>query len=46
MGRSPKRPSGGGSVLLTTYGLSDPDFAALEQRWKQWWSARYVLSAT
>lgn len=46
MGRSPKRPSGGGSVLLTTYGLSDPDFAALEQRWKRWWSGRFGSSAT
>lgn len=41
MGVSPRRPHGGGSVLLTTYGLSADDFAALEARWKQWWSARY-----
>lgn len=41
MGVSPRRPHGGGSVLLTTYGLAAEDFAALETRWKQWWSARY-----
>ncbi len=41
MGVSAKRPHGGGSVLLTTYRLSDADFAALEQRWKEWWVARY-----
>lgn len=45
MGISPKRPHGGGSVLLTTYGLSDADFAALEQRWTDWWSARYPKPA-
>jgi hypothetical protein len=46
MGVSSNRPHGGGSVLLTTYGLSDADFAALEQRWTQWWTARYPKPAT
>lgn len=41
MGISPKRPGGGGSVLLTTYGLSEAGFAALEQRWTDWWASRY-----
>lgn len=41
MGVSPSRPNGGGSVLLTTYGLSDADFDALRQKWTDWWSARY-----
>ena len=41
MGISPKRPHGGGSVLLTTYGLDPAQFAALEQRWTDWWGARY-----
>lgn len=41
MGLSPRRPHGGGSVLLTTYGLSDTAFAALEQRWQAWWGERY-----
>lgn len=46
MGVSPKRPHGGGSVLLTTYGLSDAEFAALEQRWTAWWAARYPTPAS
>ena len=46
MGVVPKRPHGGGSVLLTTYGLSETEFAALEQRWRGWWSTRYEQSAT
>lgn len=41
MGISPKRPHGGGSVLLTTYGLDETQFGALEQRWNDWWSERY-----
>jgi uncharacterized protein YndB with AHSA1/START domain len=35
------RPHGGGSVILSTYGLSDDAFAALEQRWTAWWRERY-----
>lgn len=46
MGIAPNRPQGGGSVLLTTYGLSDADFAALEQRWTAWWTARYPTPAS
>ena len=45
MGSSPKRPHGGGSVLLTSYGLSDDAFADLEQRWTAWWTARYPKPA-
>lgn len=41
MGVSPKRPHGGGSVLITTYGLSEDEFSALEERWKSWWGDRY-----
>ena len=41
MGVSPTRPHGGGSVLLTTYGLSDAAFDALSQQWTDWWSSRY-----
>lgn len=44
-GVSPTRPHGGGSVLLTTYGLDDTEFRALEQRWSDWWSARYPKPA-
>ena len=39
-----KRPNGGGSLILTTYGLSDDAFGALEGRWRDWWSARYNTS--
>lgn len=39
------RPHGGGSVILTTYGLSDAAFAELEQRWKAWWKEHYEGSA-
>lgn len=46
MGVSSKRPHGGGSVLLTTYGLADADFAALEARWTDWWNARYPKPAS
>jgi hypothetical protein len=42
MGVSTNRPHGGGSVLLTTYGLPEADFEALKQRWTQWWSSRYA----
>lgn len=41
MGISPKRPHGGGSVLITTYGLSEPEFSALEDKWRGWWDERY-----
>jgi uncharacterized protein YndB with AHSA1/START domain len=45
MGVSNKRPHGAGSILATTYGLNDARFAQLEQRWKDWWSARYPAPA-
>ncbi len=40
-GISDKRPHGGGSVILTTYGLSDAAFAELEGRWTAWWGERF-----
>ncbi|WP_417625245.1 SRPBCC family protein [Paremcibacter congregatus] len=40
-GVSPERPRGGGSVLITTYGLSQGAFAALEAKWKTWWGERF-----
>lgn len=36
-----KRPHGGGSVVVTTYGLSDAAFSDLEARWKRWWTERF-----
>lgn len=38
-------PHGGGSAVLTTFGLSDGDFAALEQRWTAWWEQRFVKAS-
>jgi hypothetical protein len=38
---STSSPHGGGSVLLTTYGLGDDAFRELETRWSTWWTARY-----
>jgi hypothetical protein len=35
------RPQGGGSALLTTYGLDDVTFAGLETRWRTWWETMY-----
>jgi hypothetical protein len=31
----------GGSLVLTTYGLGEEAFQALQARWSAWWSARY-----
>ena len=38
-------PRGRGMVTLTTYGLDDARFAALEARWKNWWSLHYEKPA-
>lgn len=32
---------GGGSVVLTTFGLSEADFAEIEMRWTGWWGERF-----
>jgi hypothetical protein len=34
-------PHGGGMAIVTTYGLDDDDFAALERRWTSWWREHY-----
>jgi hypothetical protein len=39
-------PHGGGSVLLTTYGLADDAFQELQARWSSWWSSRYPSTAS
>lgn len=36
-----KRPRGVSSVILTTYGLDDAAFVALEQAWRDWWADRF-----
>lgn len=33
--------NGGGSVIITTYGLPDDAFEALRGRWTTWWTARF-----
>lgn len=43
--REDKRPRGSTMLTLTTYGLSDAAFAALEGRWKAWWDARFDNAA-
>ncbi|MGQ0661490.1 SRPBCC family protein [Sphingosinicella sp.] len=36
-----KAPDGRGMAVLTVYGFSDEEFAALERRWRTWWDERY-----
>lgn len=36
-----KKPRGFTMLTLTTYGLSDADYADLEARWKAWWDERF-----
>lgn len=33
--------NGGGSVIVTTYGLSDEAFRALRERWTTWWNGSF-----
>jgi uncharacterized protein YndB with AHSA1/START domain len=37
-------PHGGGWVIITTYGLDDAAFDAVNQRWTAWWDTRYKPS--
>jgi hypothetical protein len=34
-------PDGRGAVILTTYGLTDAEFADLQATWTTWWNARF-----
>jgi len=36
-----RAPDGGGTAVLTTFGLSDAAFSALEQRWAAWWAQNF-----
>ncbi|MDQ8755078.1 hypothetical protein RCO27_02445 [Sphingosinicella sp. LHD-64] len=36
---------GRGMLILTTYGLSEDAFVALEARWRGWWDTHYEASA-
>jgi hypothetical protein len=38
---SPRMPQGGAMAILTTYGLAEDRFQALQSRWTEWWQARY-----
>ena len=38
---SDRWPTGGSQAILTTYGLSDEAFSALETRWSTWWNDRF-----
>jgi len=40
-GKAPTRPDGGGSVLITTFGLDKAAFGDIETRWRRWWEERY-----
>ncbi len=41
MSATEKAPDGRGMLILTTYGLSDPEYDELERDWKQWWDSRF-----
>jgi uncharacterized protein YndB with AHSA1/START domain len=41
--KTDKSPYGGGNLVITTYALSDKAFAALRDRWEQWWAADYEV---
>ena len=41
-----RAPHGGGSVILTTFGLDEAAFADLQARWSDWWCARYTAAAS
>lgn len=44
--RTAKSHHGGGSVIVTTYGLDDAAFGRLADRWKTWWAATYEVIET
>lgn len=40
-GVAKNRPNGGGSVLLTTFGLDEAAFGEFANRWRRWFEERY-----
>lgn len=38
--RNEQRPGGGAQIILSTYGRGAEEFAALADRWTQWWDTR------
>ena len=41
--KTAKSPHGGGSVLITTYGLTDTALQEMRERWSRWWTATYEV---
>jgi uncharacterized protein YndB with AHSA1/START domain len=41
--KTEKSAHGGGSIIATTYGMSDADFARLRERWSEWWTKTYEV---
>jgi hypothetical protein len=41
--RTAKSAHGGGTIIVTTYGMSDADFAQLRERWSLWWTKTYEV---
>jgi hypothetical protein len=41
--RTEKSHHGGGSVIVTTYGLDDGAFQRVQDRWKKWWAGTYEV---
>ena len=44
--RTAKSHHGGGSSVITTYGLNDAAFDRLQDRWKKWWADTYEVIET
>ena len=41
--KTAKSAHGGGTVLITTYGLTDAALQQIRDRWSQWWTATYEV---
>jgi hypothetical protein len=41
--KTAKSAHGGGTIIATTYGMSDADFAQLRERWSRWWTDTYEV---
>jgi hypothetical protein len=39
--KSESAPHGGGAITISTFGLADEVFSALEAKWRAWWEERY-----
>jgi len=44
--RTAKSHHGGGSIVVTTYGLDDAAFDGVTDRWKKWWAGTYEVIET